>query len=302
MFILEIETPSKLWNVQVRHSRLREDFQMTLVGIRRNGKLIVVPSPDEVIQENDKLLLAASSKSIDSFVRRFINLDTSGTILSIGLGRFGSNFVKKAYDLGYDVIAIDKSEDRINAMKNYVKIGAKMNIVDETGLEALRSLVPTPPMIATVATGDDLASSLMAVFHSMDVGAMDFAVKAINAPHMKVLMKIGLKYTQAKTRDKQIVLPEEEAGGSSALQVLEGKVMGLEGVYLSIIYVPDSLIGRKVRESGLREFHRLTLVGIIRDNSFIPVPSPEEIFKENDKMLIMGTKQHLEDYKRQLKV
>ncbi len=300
MFILEIEAPERLWNVAVRNSRLREDFQMTLVGIRREGKLLVIPSPDEEILPGDKLLLAASSKAIDAFVRRFIDLDTSGLVLSIGLGRFGFNFVKKAYDLGYDVIAIDRDENKVNAVKDMVKLAASMNIVDETGLEALRSLVSKPPMLATIATGDDLASSLMAVFHSMDVGAMDFAVKALNAPHMKVLMKIGLRYTQAKTREKQIVLPEEEAGSGSALQVLEGKVMGLEGVYLSIIYVPPTLIGKKVRQSGLREFHKLTLVGIIRNNSFIPVPNPDEVFVTGDRLLIMGSKEHLEAYKEQI--
>jgi len=300
MFVLEIDAPKKLWNVAVRHSRLREDFQMTLVGIRRDGKLIVIPSPDEEIQEGDKLLLAASSKAIDTFVRKFIPLDTSGIVLNIGLGRFGFNFVKKAYDLGYDVIAIDKDENKVNAVKNYVRLAASMNIADDTGLEALRSLVNRPPMLSAIATGEDLASSLMGVFHSMDVGAMDFAVKALSAPHVKVLMKIGLRYTQAKTKEKQIVLPEEEAGSSSALQVLEGKVMGLEGVFLSIIYVPSTLIGKKVRESGLREFHRLTLVGIIRDNDFIPVPSPDEEFQVGDRLLIMGAKEHLDAYKEHI--
>ena len=42
------------------------------------------------------------------------------TVLIIGLGRFGSTMAMKLHELGHEVMAIDSSEDRINAVLPYV--------------------------------------------------------------------------------------------------------------------------------------------------------------------------------------
>ena len=42
------------------------------------------------------------------------------TVLIIGLGRFGSTMAMKLHELGHEVMAIDTSEDRINAVLPYV--------------------------------------------------------------------------------------------------------------------------------------------------------------------------------------
>ena len=38
------------------------------------------------------------------------------SILLIGLGRFGKNIAEKLNELGHEVMAIDKSEKRVNAV------------------------------------------------------------------------------------------------------------------------------------------------------------------------------------------
>lgn len=42
------------------------------------------------------------------------------TILLIGLGRFGRNVAKKLNELGHEVMAIDSSEERVNAVLPYL--------------------------------------------------------------------------------------------------------------------------------------------------------------------------------------
>ena len=36
------------------------------------------------------------------------------SVLIIGMGRFGRHMAQKLYDLGHDVLAIDKNEEKIN--------------------------------------------------------------------------------------------------------------------------------------------------------------------------------------------
>ena len=42
------------------------------------------------------------------------------SVLIIGMGRFGRHMAQKLYDLGHDVLAIDKSEAKINKVLSYV--------------------------------------------------------------------------------------------------------------------------------------------------------------------------------------
>jgi len=301
MFILEVTAPDRLVGKAIRNSRLREDFGMTLVSIRRDGELIVIPSPDEVIQEGDRLLLASSSQSIDKFVRTFLKLDLSGKVLSIGAGRFGANFIKKAYELGYSVVAVDSDPEKIERIKNYTTMAATMDILANDAKIGLKQLLGGKvPRLSSIATGDDLSASIVGYLECAELGSIDFVVKAVNPPHTKALMKLGLTYQMEKTAKKQIVLPEEEAGVSSAYQVLEGMVLGLTGVYLMILKAPQSLVGKTIRNSSLREHHKITLVGIIRGFQFIPVPSPDEVIKEGDRLLLMGSREALDAYKASL--
>ena len=42
------------------------------------------------------------------------------SVLIIGMGRFGRHMAQKLYDLGHDVLAIDKNEEKINKVLSYV--------------------------------------------------------------------------------------------------------------------------------------------------------------------------------------
>ena len=39
------------------------------------------------------------------------------SVLIIGMGRFGRHMAQKLYDLGHDVLAIDKNEAKINKVQ-----------------------------------------------------------------------------------------------------------------------------------------------------------------------------------------
>ena len=42
------------------------------------------------------------------------------SVLLIGLGRFGRHMAQKLQDLGHEVLAVDKDEERVNAALSYV--------------------------------------------------------------------------------------------------------------------------------------------------------------------------------------
>jgi len=77
----------------------------------------------------------------------------------IGLGRFGVSTTRTLYNLGHDVLAIDRDEDRVQAVLGRVTyaIGA-----DCTNENALRDLAVPDYDAAIVAIGTDIVSSVMA--------------------------------------------------------------------------------------------------------------------------------------------
>ena len=63
------------------------------------------------------------------------------SILLIGLGRFGRHMARKLHELGHDVLAIDKNEERVNDVLSYVtnaEIGDSTNAVSYTHLDVYK--------------------------------------------------------------------------------------------------------------------------------------------------------------------
>ena len=56
------------------------------------------------------------------------------SILLIGLGRFGRHVAEKLYELDHQVMAVDKQEDRVEAVMSYV---TNAQIGDSTNMEFL---------------------------------------------------------------------------------------------------------------------------------------------------------------------
>ena len=59
------------------------------------------------------------------------------SILLIGLGRFGRHVAEKLYELDHQVMAVDKQEDRVEAVMSYV---TNAQIGDSTNMEFLETL------------------------------------------------------------------------------------------------------------------------------------------------------------------
>ena len=73
--------------------------------------------------------------------------------LIIGLGRFGSSIAKTIYELGHDVLAIDKDEEKVQEISDYVTHAVQMDSTDES---ILKTLGVTNFDVAVVTIGSNL--------------------------------------------------------------------------------------------------------------------------------------------------
>ena len=79
------------------------------------------------------------------------------TVLLIGLGRFGRHIAMKLNELNHQVMAVDKDEDKVNAVLPYV---TNAQIGDSTSEEFLASIGVRNFDLCIVAIGDNFQSSL----------------------------------------------------------------------------------------------------------------------------------------------
>ena len=97
------------------------------------------------------------------------------TVLLIGLGRFGRHIAMKLNDLNHEVMAVDRSEDRVNEILPYVTAA---QIGDSTSEQFLSSLGVHNYDACIVAIGDDFQNSLETVWLLKEQGAKKVIARA----------------------------------------------------------------------------------------------------------------------------
>ena len=110
------------------------------------------------------------------------------SVLIIGMGRFGRHMAQKLYDLGHDVLAIDKNEEKINKVLSYV---TNAQIGDSTDESFIDSLGVSNFDLCVVAIGDDFQSSLETTALLKDYGSKLVVARAVRDVHAKFLLRNG---------------------------------------------------------------------------------------------------------------
>ena len=130
------------------------------------------------------------------------------SILLIGLGRFGATMAMKLYELKHEVMAIDISEERINAILPYV---TSAQIGDCTNEQYMASIGVRNFDLCVVAIGDNFQSSLETTALLKDLGAKFVLSRANRDIHAKFLLRNGAD---------QVVYPEKETLPSATVQTI----------------------------------------------------------------------------------
>ncbi|QDR80887.1 potassium channel family protein [Sporomusa termitida] len=198
----------------------------------------------------------------------------------IGLGRFGTSVATTLYTLGYEVLAIDADEDRIQKFSEEVTHVVQADTTDENSLKALgiRNFD-----VVVVAIGEDVQANVLTTLLLKDLGVKHIVAKARNELHGKMLSKIGAD---------RVVYPERDMGQRVAHNLVSTNV--LEYIELSPdlsiveITAPKTLIGQSLAQANLRAKYEVNVVAIKRGAELIVPPQPDENIKPGDIIIFVG--------------
>jgi len=211
----------------------------------------------------------------------------------IGLGSFGSSLAQKLTAHGNEVIGIDASMKKVDALKDKISHTICLDASDQYTVAGL-PLHDTDAVI--VAIGEDQGANIMvtAIFKNLNVKRL--ISRAIDPLHEHVLQAIGVH---------EIVHPEEETAERWAKKLCLRKVVESfelnEDFSIVEANIPEKYEGKTIQDLNLREKYKLLILTVIRNES-VPnmlgktslksrvkgVPEPEFILNADDIMVLFG--------------
>jgi len=204
----------------------------------------------------------------------------------IGIGRFGESLVRELYKMGYEVLAIDVDEERINNAVEFSTHAVRADSMDENTLKALgiRNFD-----VVIVSIGDNIQANILTSIILKELGVKNIVAKAQNALHGKVLEKIGVNYVIYPERDMAIKVARSLVSRNFLEQINLSSTYGIIE-----LYAPRTFVNKSLAEIGLRKKMQVSVLAIRRGDDIIVAPGPDEKILHDDVLVVLGSNVNLE--------
>ena len=202
------------------------------------------------------------------------------SILLIGLGRFGRHVAVKLSEMRHQVMAIDKREERVDAVTNFI---TNAQIGDSTDEEFLRSLGIRNFDVCIVAIGNDFQSSLETTSLLKELGARLVVSRAARDVHAKFLLRNGAD---------EIVYPEKQLAYWTAIRYGSDHIfnyieLGQEYAIFEI-QVPENWKGKTIGRLDIRQKYNINIMALKIEGLMDMSITSDTVLSGNMTMLVLG--------------
>lgn len=202
------------------------------------------------------------------------------TVLLIGLGRFGRHIAMKMNELHHQVMAVDKNEERVEALLPYV---TNAQIGDSTNEEFLKSLGVRNFDLCIVTIGSDFQSSLETTSLLKELGAKLVVSRASRDIHAKFLLRNGAD---------EVLYPERQLASWAAIRYTSDHIadyVEIEKDYgIFEVEVPMNWYEKSIRELDIRNRYNVNILGIRHDGKISMNIAPDTKLQQDDMIMVLG--------------
>ena len=177
----------------------------------------------------------------------------------IGLGRFGTALVQTLAEAGKEVIAIDKNEEKVKAVRRYTDYAF---VVDNLSEDALKETGMQNCGTVTVCIGEQVDISILTTMLVIKLGVPQVIAKAASEVHGEVLKHLGAT----------VVYPEADMAGK--------------------------LLGRTIRELDVRKVYGINIIAVERGHRTDVEFSADYRFEEGDTVSVVGKVEKIGRFER----
>ncbi len=207
----------------------------------------------------------------------------------IGLGRFGSSVAKTLVELGAEVLAIDKSEEKVNHA-SYLGVATHAVQADATDETALKAIGIRNFDVVLIGLGE-IQTSVLTAMLCKEENVPFVMAKTTSDVHSKLLTKVGVD---------RVVFPERDTGMSVAHNLLSANVLefielskdyGIAEIGAHVEWLDHSLI-----ELNFRKKYGLNVIAIKSPDGAINInPMPADKIMQGSVVVVVGKEQDIND-------
>ncbi|MDV6234402.1 TrkA family potassium uptake protein [Leptospira ellisii] len=217
-------------------------------------------------------------------------------IAVIGLGEFGKKLVRYLNENGHEVTAVDKDMKIVEEIKDHCALAV---CLDTNSRQALEELDLEDMDEIVVALAENFEALITTAYHLKEMNLESIHVRYHSEVNRKILEMIGVK---------NLFNPEEKAAASMAEQLsyegVKQATLLSEEYSLFEVELSPLLIGKKLKELGLREKFGLNLVAVRRSEtskkdpqkSGILLPESGAVFQKNEILILFGTSESIKRF------
>ena len=182
-------------------------------------------------------------------------------VLLIGLGRFGRHLAMQLNELGHQVMAVDKDEERVNECMPFV---TNAQIGDSTRVDFLRSLGVGNYDVCYVTISGDFQNSLETTSLLKELGAKYVVSRAERDVQAKFLLRNGAD---------AVTYPEKQLAKWAAIRygsdhVLDYIELDHDHAILEVS-VPSAWIGKTVGDINIRKKYSINIADVNIDSDTV---------------------------------
>jgi trk system potassium uptake protein TrkA len=200
----------------------------------------------------------------------------------VGLGIFGNNIVRELGDKGFEVIAIDKSKEAVQRVRD---LASKAIVADGTDKEIMDQIGIHEDDTVIISFGEDLAAATLITLHLKQLKVKTIIVKAPNEEHKMILEKVGAT---------DVIIPEKEIAIKVARSLISPNV--LDYLPLSDDYMiyemapPESFLGRSIADLQLRSQYNVMVIAVkdLLTDKVVTLPPAHFVVGDGQVLILVG--------------
>ena len=214
------------------------------------------------------------------------------SIAVLGLGKYGMSLAQTLYDLGEDVLVVDKNENLIRDISPKVTSAVCANLDNEDEVLALG--LQNYDIVIT-CMGGNLSASILCVSIAKEKGVPVVIAKASTDRMKKILDRVGV--------DK-IICPEEEGGVRSARiltsQYIHDYIEIDENLCMIELQPKKAWIGKNLIELNLRQKYNMNVAGIKNKDGNWAYVDPSRKLNEDNLLMVIIEKDDINKWRSDL--
>ena len=200
-----------------------------------------------------------------------------GSVLVIGLGRFGGAVADSLVRLGHEVLAIDEDAAIVQSWASRLTHVVQ---ADTTNSDTLKRLGVAEFDRAVVGIGTDIEASLLTVLALSELKVADIWAKALSEKHGRLLERTGAHH---------VIFPEA-AMGERVAHLVTGQMIDFiefdDGFAIVKTRAPLESLNKTLGESALRSKYGVTVVGVKRPKTDFTYARPETLIQPGDLLIV----------------